>query len=130
MPGRPTPESAGEGASSVYYYELHEGDDDLFHDIIVASERRFEPQAFFELVQAIRREIADTFEDDTLVEAIAGVLERRHGFIALTDERLVAAVNVSRDEEDNFLVDTTTGEPDVDYRGILVDFEPGAEPEN
>lgn len=114
----------------MYYYELHEGDDDLFHDIIVASERRFEPQAFFELVQAIRREIADTFEDDTLVEAIAGVLERRHGFIALTDERLVAAVNVSRDEEDNFLVDTTTGEPDVDYRGILVDFEPGAEPEN
>jgi len=112
----------------VYYYELHEGDDDLFHDLIVASERRFEPQAFFELVQAIRREIADTFEDDTLVEAIAGVLEQRHGFIALTDERLMAAVNVSRDEEDNFLVDTTTGEPDVDYRGILVDFEPGAGP--
>lgn len=109
----------------MYYYELHEGDDDLFHDIIVASERRIEPEAFFELVQAIRREIQDTFEDDTLVEAIAGVLERRHGFIALTDDRLVAAVNVSRDEEDNFLVDTATGEPDVDYRGVLVDFEPG-----
>ncbi len=109
----------------MYYYELHEGDDDLFHDIIVASERRLEPETFFELVQAIRREIQDTFEDDTLVEAIAGVLERRHGFVAITDDRLVAAVNVSRDEEDNFLVDTTTGEPDVDYRGVLVDFEPG-----
>lgn len=110
----------------MYYYELHEGDEDLFHDIIVASDRRIEPERFFELVQAIRREIQDSFEDDTLVEAIAGVLERRHGFIALTDDRLVAAVNVSRDEEDNFLVDTTTGEPEVDYRGILVDFEPGS----
>lgn len=108
----------------MYYYELHEGDEDLFHDLIVASERRLEPEAFFELVQAIRREIQDTFEEDTLVEAIAGVLERRHGFVAITDDRLVAAVNVSRDEEDNFLVDTTTGEPDVDYRGVLVDFEP------
>ncbi len=110
----------------MYYYELHEGDEDLFHDIIVASERRLEPAAFFELVQSIRREILDRFEEDTLVEAIAAVLERRHGFLALTDERLVAAVNVSRDEEDNFLVDTTTGEPDVDYRGVLVDFDPEA----
>lgn len=111
----------------MYYYELHEGDDDLFHDIIVASERHLEPAAFFELVQSIRREIQDSFEEDTLVEAIAAVLERRHGFVTLTDERLVAAVNVSRDEEDNFLVDTATGEPDVDYRGVLVDFDPEAD---
>ena len=64
-----------------------------------------EPDEFFELVQSIRRRVQDSYEDDTLIEAIAVELERDHGFIFVSDERLTAAVNVSIVEEENFLAE-------------------------
>jgi hypothetical protein len=94
----------------VHFYELHEGDDEVFSDVLLAHEEEYEPQEFFELVQSIRRRVQDSFEDDTLVEAIAAELERDHGFVFISDDRLIAAVNVSRDDEENFLV--TTGVDD------------------
>ena len=94
----------------MHFYELHEGDDEVFSDVLLAHEEEYEPQEFFELVQSIRRRIQDSFEDDTLVEAIAAELERDHGFVFISDDRLIAAVNVSRDDEENFLV--TTGVDD------------------
>ncbi len=89
----------------MYFYELHEGDDDLFSDVLLARETEMAPDAFFETVQEIRRRIKDTFEDDTLIEAIAAELERDHEFIYISDERLTAAVNVSMNEDENFLAD-------------------------
>ena len=94
----------------MHFYELHEGDDEVFSDVLLAHEEEYEPQEFFELVQSIRRRVQDSFEDDTLVEAIAAELERDHGFVFISDDRLIAAVNVSRDDEENFLV--TTGVDD------------------
>ncbi len=110
----------------MYFYELHEGDEDLFSDLLLASEEEWDPDDFFELVQQVRRRIQDQYEDDTLIEAIAAELEREHGFVALFDSRLTASVHVSTREEENFLTpldeeDETAG---ADYRGILVDFDP------
>jgi len=124
----------------VFFYELHEGDNEIYSDVLVVSESEWEPEEFFELVQSIRRRIQDGYIHDTLVESIAVELERDHGFIYVSDDRLAAAVNVSTVEEDNFLadleVDLADAEDDddeddnelggsVDYRTILAEFDPG-----
>jgi hypothetical protein len=90
----------------VHFYELHEGDNDVFSDVLLAHEEEYEPDEFFELVQSIRRRIQDAFSHDTLVASIAAELEREHGFVFVSDDRLTAAVNVSRDDEENFLAPT------------------------
>jgi len=78
----------------VHFYELHEGDEDVFSDVLLARDDEMDPDEFFELVQSIRRRIQESYEDDTLIESIAVELEREHGFIFVSDERLTAAVNV------------------------------------
>ena len=59
----------------------------------------------------------------TLVQAIADELERDYDFVPITDDRLTAAVNVSRDEEENFLADLDEPEDGVDYVSILADLK-------
>jgi len=98
----------------VFFYELHEGDNDVFSDVLVASDSEWEPEEFFELVQKIRRRIQDQFHHDTLVEAIAIELERDHGFVFIGDDRLMASVNVSTVEEDNFLAELEVDLADQD----------------
>ncbi len=122
----------------MFFYELHEGDDEVYSDVLVVSESEWEPQEFFELVQRIRHDVQDNYEQDTLIEAIAAVLERDYGFIFVSDERLAAAVNVSKQEPDNFLTELDTDEDDDDdddeeegaeqlngdFRSILAEFDP------
>jgi hypothetical protein len=124
----------------MFFFELHEGDNEVYSDVLVVSESEWEPEEFFELVQTIRRRIQDGYHQDTLSEAIALELERDHGFIYVSDDRLTAAVNVSTEESENFLadleVDLADAEEDeddddddedqakVDYKAILVDFDP------
>jgi hypothetical protein len=114
----------------VFFYELHEGDDDLFSDLLLAREEEMDAELFYDTVQSIRHRVQDTFEHDTLIEAIADVLERDYGFIFVSDDRLTAAVNVSRDEDENFLADLESGaesdeedEFGADYRAIVADFQ-------
>jgi hypothetical protein len=107
----------------MHFYELHEGDDDVFADLVLAREEEMEPEEFFDVVQSIRRRVVDSYETTTLVEAIADELERDYGFVAINDERLTAAVNVSRDEEDNFLADLDAPEESMDYATILADLQ-------
>ena len=107
----------------MHFYELHEGDDDVFADLLLAREEEMEPEEFFDVVQSIRRRVVDNYETTTLVEAIADELERDYGFIAVTDDRLTAAVNVSKDEEENFLADLDAPEDQVDYATILADLQ-------
>ena len=83
----------------MFFYELHEGDNEVFSDVLVVSESEWEADEFFELVQTIRRRIQDGYIHDTLSEAIAVELERDHGFIHISDDRLVASVNVSTEDE-------------------------------
>jgi hypothetical protein len=124
----------------VFFYELHEGDSEVYSDVLVVSESEWEPQEFFDLVQSIRRRIQDTFVHDTLSEAIAVELEREHGFIYVSDDQLVASVNVSTDDADNFLAkleveladdeeddddDDDDEDDETDYKAVIVDLDPG-----
>jgi hypothetical protein len=107
----------------MHFYELHEGDDDVFADLLLVRDEEMDPEEFFDVVQSIRRRVLDNFEQNTLVEAIAFELERDYGFVAINDDRLTAAVNVSRDEEENFLADLDAPEDSVDYATILADLQ-------
>ena len=126
----------------MFFYELREGDNEVFAEVIVVSESEWEPDEFFELVQSIRRRIQDTYVHDTLSEAIAVELEREHGFVYVSDDSLVASVNISTDDSDNFLARTAVqmadaeedddddddddDEEDPDYKAVIVDFDPSA----
>jgi len=92
----------------VFFYEIHEGDDELGTAVLLGHEQRFEPQDFFQLVKKVRAEVIESFEEDSLSEAIAAELQRRHGFVYVTDDLLVASVNVDENEANTFLV--TEGE--------------------
>ena len=109
----------------MHFYELHEGDNDIFADLLLAREEEMDPEDFFDLVQSIRRRIQDTHVSNTLVEAIAEELERDYEFVAISDDRLTAAVNVSKEDEENFLADLDTEEEGVDYATILADLQTG-----
>jgi hypothetical protein len=108
----------------LYFYELHEGDDEVFSDLLLVNDEQLEPEDFFELVQAIRAKVQDTFEEDSLIEAIALELEREHGFTFVSDARLSASVHVSPDEKENRLIslDDEVLES-AEYRAILADFD-------
>jgi hypothetical protein len=115
----------------VFFYELREGDNDIFADVLLLREEEMDADSFFELVQSIRLRVQDSFPQNTLIEAIAEELERDHEFIAISDERLSASVNVSKLDDDNYLAeldpedeDEESGEPGsgADYRGIFVDL--------
>ena len=127
----------------MYFYELHEGDEDVFSDVLLVRDDEMDPDDFFELVQSIRRRVQDTYEDDTLIEAIAVELEREHGFVFVSDEKLSAAVNLSSEEAENFLAQIDRGDDDdededadedaddeadggTDFRSIVADFDPSA----
>jgi hypothetical protein len=108
----------------LYFYELHEGDEEVFSDLLLVSDEQIEPEDFFELVQAVRAKVQDTFEEDTLIEAIALELEREHGFTFISDARLSASVHVSPDEKENRLISLDDGLLEsADYRAILADFD-------
>jgi hypothetical protein len=107
----------------LFFFELREGDDDIFADLLLVREEEMDPGTFFELVQEIRRRVQESFERDTLIDAIADELEREHGFMAITDARLAASVNVSKLEDDNYLTEIGTEDDDQpDYRGIFVEL--------
>ena len=112
----------------MYFYELHEGDEDVFSDLLLVHDELIEPEDFFELVLAVREKVKDTFEEDTLIEAIALELEREHGFTFISDARLSASVHVSPDENENRLIsiDDEIAES-AEYRSILADFDPDLE---
>jgi hypothetical protein len=98
----------------MFFYELHEGDDEVYSDVILYSDSEWEPDEFFDLVQSVRRRVQDNHPQDTLIEAIATVLEREHGFLFVSDDRLTAAVNVSTQEDDNFLAELDSDLDDED----------------
>jgi hypothetical protein len=108
----------------LYFYELHEGDDDVFSDLLLVNDEQIEPEDFFELVQSIRSRLQDTFEEDTLIEAIALELEREHGFTFVSDARLTASVHVSTDEAENRLIslDDELLES-AEFRSVLAEFD-------
>ena len=109
----------------MFFYELNEGDEEIFTDLLLVHEDQIEPEDFFELVQAVRSQVQDSFEEDTLIEAIAQELEREHGFTFVSDGRLSAAVHVSPIEAENRLIgmdDELIETPE--FRTLLADYDP------
>lgn len=102
----------------LFFYELHEGATDLLTDAILVSERDHTPAQFEAMVQAARTAVLDSYEEDSLVEAIARELERTHGFTYISDEKLRASMSVGAEDEDTYLV-----EQSGDYRSIVVELE-------
>ena len=102
----------------LFFYELHEGATDLMTDAVLVSERDHTPAQFEAMVQAARAAVIDTFEEDTLAEAIALELERNHGFTYISDEKLRASMSVGMGEEDTYLV-----EQSGEFRSIVAEME-------
>jgi hypothetical protein len=102
----------------LYFYELHEGATDLLTDALLVSEQQHSPDDFAALVERARAVVVETFEEDTLVEAIARELERSHGFTYIGDEKLTASMSVGATAEDTYLVDQSD-----DFRSMIVELD-------
>jgi hypothetical protein len=102
----------------LYFYELHEGATDLLTDALLVSEREHSPRDFAALVEQARAAVVDTFEEDTLVEAIARELERSQGFTYIGDEKLTASMSVGAEAQDTYLVDQSD-----DFRSMIVELD-------
>ena len=126
----------------MYFYELHEGEGDIFSDLILVHEERFEPDEFLELVRAASRRVRDSYDENTLIEAVARVLEEEQGFTPVSDDRLTASVLVSLNEDETQLTaievadqgpdwgDEDIDENDIDeddlpdYRAVIAELRP------
>ena len=62
--------------------------------------------------------MVDTFEEDTLVEAIARELERSHAFTYIGDEKLTASMSVGAEAADTYLVDQSD-----EFRSMIVELD-------
>jgi hypothetical protein len=102
----------------LFFYELHEGASDLLTDAVLVSEREYRPEAFAALVVAARAAVIDTFEEDTLVEAIARDLERGHDFTYASDEKLTASMSVGLEKGETYLVETST-----EFRSLIAEVD-------
>ena len=102
----------------LFFYELHEGATDLMTDAILVSDRDHTPAQFAGMVQAARTAVLETYEDDTLAEAIARELERSDGFTYISDEKLRASMSVGVEEEDTYLVERSD-----EFRSIVAELE-------
>ena len=120
----------------MYFYELHEGETDLFTDALLVHDVDFDDEQFLELVMQARAAVLESFREDTLVEAVANELERRHGFTFISDDRLQVSVNVSSHEGETGLTgieptgvrsdeDEDEDDPtrDRDFRSLVVDMD-------
>jgi hypothetical protein len=114
----------------VYFYEIHESDDELFSDALLAHDSEYDEQEFLEMVIEARREVIDNFTEDSLVEAVANQLARNHGFVHIDDRQLRAAVRVSADEDETQITPVeeipvaASEAEEEDFRTLLVDVEP------
>ena len=122
----------------MFFYELHEGDDEVYSDVLVVSESEWEPQEFFELVQRIRHDIQDHYEQDTLIEAIAASWSATTGSSSSAtigwlprstcrSRRPTTSSPTSRrtsDDEDDDDDEEDDEKLNGDFRTILAEFDP------
>ena len=87
-------------------------------DALLVSERDHTPAEFASMVQEARRAVVETYEEDTIVEAVARELERSHGFTYISDEKLRASMSVGAEEEDTYLVEIAP-----EFRSLVAELE-------
>lgn len=117
-------------ADPRYYYELNEGDEDVYSDILLAHDDEYDEEEFLGLVLESRARVLDTFEEETLSEAIARDLASRHGFTVIDDSRLRVAVAVSSEEGETRVVSIDERsaaarevDPDEEFRSLVLDVD-------
>jgi len=112
----------------VWFYELHEGDDELYSDVLLYHDTEYDEQELLELVLEARTAVLESYSEDTLGEAIANELSRRHGFLVVDDTQLRVAITVSAQEGETAVANVDLGpvgrDDDDDHRSILIDVEP------
>jgi hypothetical protein len=116
---------------TIYFYELHEGDDEVFSDILLAHDAEYDEQEFLELVLEARTKVLATFEEDSLSEAIAHELQSAHGFLPIDDTQLRVAINVSSEEGETAVagIDERSrlrgvgAREEEDFRSLVLDVE-------
>ncbi len=116
----------------VYFYELSESDDEIFANVLLAHDAEYDEQEFLELVLEARTAVIKSFEEESLIEAVATELERRHGFVHL-EATLRAAVRVSAEEGDTEIVSAEERAAKMpteeeDFRSMLIEVEPEDRP--
>jgi hypothetical protein len=115
----------------MYFYELSEADDEIFANLLLAHDAEYDEQEFLELVLESREKVLGSFEEDSLIEAVAAELERQHGFVQV-EANLRAAVRVSAEEGETAVapVDERPSIPteEDDFRTMLVEVEPEDRP--
>lgn len=113
----------------IYFYELHENDDELYSDVLLANVAEYDDDEFLTLVLEARERVMGAFEEDTLSEAIGRELGRRNGFIVIDDNQLRAAISVSANEGETRVATVeerraTDGEAKGEFRSLLVEADP------
>ena len=115
----------------MYFYELSESDDEIFANVLLAHDSEYDEDEFLELVLEARDAVASDFEEDSLIDAVATQLERRHGFVHV-EGNLRAAVRVSGEEGETEVVRVeerpTVPTEEDDFRTMLVEVEPEDRP--
>jgi hypothetical protein len=89
-------------------------------DALLVSERDHTPAQFAAMVETARQAVVETYEEDTLVEAVARELERSHGFTYIGDEKLRASMSVGMEAEDTFLVEQSD-----EFRSVVAELGRG-----
>ena len=115
----------------MYFYELHEADDDIFSDVLLAHDVEFDEAQFLEMVLEAREQLISSFEEDSLVEAIAKQLQKRHDFLYVDDSRLRVSVLVSANEGETKVTEVderaaarAAEAEDEDFRSMLIEADP------
>jgi hypothetical protein len=115
----------------MYFYELSESDDEIFANVLLAHDAEYDEDEFLELVLEAREAVVNDFEQESLIEAVAAELERRHGFVHI-EGNLRAAVRVSGEEGETELVPVeerrAVPSEEDDFRTMLVEVEPEDRP--
>ena len=117
----------------MYFYELNESDDEIFANLLLAHDSEYDEQEFLDLVIEARDAVIKDFEEDSLIEAIAAELEKRHGFVHV-EGNLRAAVRVSAEEGETAVTPVEEravagfGPEEDDFRSMLVEIEPEDRP--
>lgn len=110
----------------MYFYELSEADDEIFANVFLGHDSEYDEDEFLGIVLEARDAVIKTFEEDSLIDAIATELAKRHGFVQV-ESNLRAAVRVSAEEGETAVAaiderQAVTPEDD-DFRSMLVDVE-------
>lgn len=116
----------------MYFYELHEADDEIFANIFLAHDAEYDEREFFDIVLEAQEAIGKTFEEESLIEAIAAQLERKHGFTQV-EANLRAAVRVSAEEGETAITAVDERQAAIpteedNFRTMLVEVEPEDRP--